>query len=85
MKPLHKPVHDVFIFDKTWKKMSEAEREKATAEGKIRILNRDEFKKLTPAEWAELRAKVRPYFEEIRDNIVKTLKSLPRTLILVLR
>lgn len=85
MRPLHRPVHDMFIFDKTWQKMSAAEREKAREEGKIRIPSGDEVKKLTPAEWAELRAKFRPYIEEIRNNIVKTLKSMPRTLILVLR
>lgn len=85
MKPLHRPVHDMFIFDKTWQKMSAAEREKANAEGKIRIPSRAEVKKLTPAEWSELRAKFRPYVDEIRTNIVKTLKSLPRTLILALR
>lgn len=85
MKPLHRPVHDVFIFNSTWKKMSREEREKATAEGKIRIPTRDEIKCLKPAEIEELRAKVRPYLEEIRENMLKTLKALPRTLILVFR
>lgn len=85
MKPLHRPVHDMFIFDKTWKKMSAVEKEKAIEEGKIRIPTREEWKKLTPNEWAEMRAKFQPYMEEIRENIVKTLKLLPRNLILVLR
>ena len=85
MKPLHKPVRDVFIFDSTWRKMSIEEREKAIAEGKIRIPSREEFRNLKAADLNEMRAKVRPIFEEIRENIVLTLKALPRTLILIFR
>lgn len=85
MKPLHKPVRDVFIFNSTWQKMSIEEREKAIAEGKIRIPSREEFRNFKAADLNEMRAKVRPIFEEIRENIVLTLKALPRTLILIFR
>lgn len=85
MKPLHKPIHPKFIYNSAWVKMSPEERMQALSEGKIRIPTQAEFRSLKAAEISELRAKARPYVEEIREDIQKTLKLFPRTLLLVFR
>ena len=36
MRELHRPLHPSFIFAKDWALMSEADKEKATQEGKLR-------------------------------------------------
>ena len=36
MRELHRPIHPAFIFARDWELMSEAEKEKATSEGKIK-------------------------------------------------
>lgn len=38
MRPLHRPLHPKFIFNADWYRMSEAERDKAVAEGKFRLV-----------------------------------------------
>ena len=85
MRPLHRPIHDKFIFNTDWLKMSEKEREKAIQEGKFRLPSTKEFKNMSKEELNEWRIKFKPYIEEIKDSILKVFHQFPKGLILVCR
>lgn len=85
MRPLHRPVHPKFVYNSQWVKMSDEERKKALDDGIIRIPTPNEFRNMKSQELYELRAKCKPYFEEIKEDISKVLKLFPRTLFLAFR
>lgn len=86
MRPLHRPIHDKFIFSDKWDAMSKSELEEAIKAGKIRVpKNPEEFKKMKNSDLQELRKQVRPIFEEIRESFTSILKQMPKSLLLICR
>ncbi|CAF0730942.1 unnamed protein product [Brachionus calyciflorus] len=85
MRPLHRPIHDKFIFNSDWVKMSEKEREAAIKEGKFRLPSVKEFKSMSKEELKEWREKFRPFIEELKENILHVFQQFPKGLLLVFR
>ena len=85
MRELHKPVHPKFIFAKDWLLMSQAEKEKATLEGKVKIPSTSEFRKMKSNEFKEWKASVQPILDEIHDSVLDVFNSFPKSLLLVCR
>ena len=85
MRELHKPVHPRFIFNRDWVMMSKQEREKAIAEGKVRIPSNNEFRKMKPNEFKEWKASVQPILDELHDGVLSVFNSFPKSLLLVCR
>jgi hypothetical protein len=86
MRALHRPIHNKFIFSDKWDTMSEKEKEEALKDGKIKIPRKpEEFKTMKGKEIEELRRKVRPIFEEIKNSFLSLLKEMPKSLLLVTR
>ncbi len=86
MRPLHRPLHDKFIFYDKWDSMSEKERLEAIRDGKVRVpRTRHEFQSLKQSEIEELRQKIRPYFDEIKKSILSLLEQMPKSLLLICR
>jgi aarF domain-containing kinase len=85
MRPLHRPILSVFIYDKDWVKMTELERQKAIDAGKLRLPSPKEFAKMSSTEKAEFRLKFKPYLEEIKDNFLQVFNSFPKCMLLVCR
>lgn len=85
MRPLHRPIHDKFIFNSDWIKMTEKEKEDAIQQGKFRLPSTKEFKKMSKEEIKEWRVKFKPYIDELKDDITKVFQQFPRGLLLVFR
>ena len=86
MRPLHRPVHDKFVFSEKWDSMSEKEKKEAIEAGKIRVpKTREEFIKMSKSDLEELRKKIRPIFDEIKNSFLSLLKQMPKSLLLVCR
>ena len=85
MRPLHRPVHSKLVFSSDWLLMSDKERAKATAEGKMCLPSPKEIRKMKRDELNALRAKFTPFFEDIKEEMLVVFKSFPSSLILVCR
>lgn len=85
MRPLHRPIHDKFIFNSDWIKMTQKEKDNAIQEGKFRLPSTKEFKNMSKEEIKEWRVKFKPFIDELKDDITKVFQQFPRGLLLVFR
>jgi hypothetical protein len=65
--------------------MTDKQREEAISEGKIRLPTPKEFRKMKKEELNELRAKFKPYIEEMKEDALAVFRSFPKGLMLVTR
>ena len=85
MRPLHRPVHSKLIFNNDWVRMSQKQQEEATKQGMLRLPTPKQIRNMKKSEINELRAKFRPFFEEMKEEALVVFKSFPPSLMLVCR
>jgi hypothetical protein len=85
MRSVHRPIHEDFIFSSDWARMTDEQREKATKEGKFPLPSPREFKSMKKEELIEWKTKFKPYFEELKQNVLDVFKSYPKCLLFVSR